>query len=155
MATILRISDATALAFHALARLALAEEGRQSATRMAADLKVSEAHLAKVLQRLARAGLVKSTRGPGGGFVLGRPAGGIRMMEVYTAVEGAFREDECLLGRARCGRRGCLLGQLVRRVNREVRDYLESTRLSDVAGAAHRNTATKQERRAKDVLLPV
>ena len=46
-------------------------------------------YLGKVLQKLARAGLLRSTRGRTGGFVLGRPAGEITLADIVLAVEGA------------------------------------------------------------------
>jgi len=45
--------------------------------------------LGKVLQKLARAGLLRSRRGRTGGFVLGRPAAEITLADVVLAVEGA------------------------------------------------------------------
>ena len=46
-------------------------------------------YLGKVLQKLARAGLLRSKRGRTGGFVLGRPAGEITLADIVLAVEGA------------------------------------------------------------------
>jgi Rrf2 family protein len=45
--------------------------------------------LGKVLQKLARAGLLRSKRGRTGGFVLGRPAAEITLADIVLAVEGA------------------------------------------------------------------
>ncbi|MBK9088609.1 MAG: Rrf2 family transcriptional regulator [Holophagales bacterium] len=45
--------------------------------------------LGKVLQKLARAGLLRSKRGRTGGFVLGRPASEISLADIVLAVEGA------------------------------------------------------------------
>jgi Rrf2 family protein len=45
--------------------------------------------LGKVLQKLARAGLLRSKRGRAGGFVLGRPASEITLADIVLAVEGA------------------------------------------------------------------
>ena len=45
--------------------------------------------LGKVLQKLARAGILRSRRGRGGGFVLGRPASEVTLADVVLAVEGA------------------------------------------------------------------
>lgn len=46
-------------------------------------------YLGKVLQKLARAGLLRSRRGKNGGFVLGRPASEITLADVVVAIEGA------------------------------------------------------------------
>jgi len=45
-------------------------------------------YLEQIFQRLRRAGLVASRRGPGGGYLLARPAAEITLREVVEAVEG-------------------------------------------------------------------
>ncbi len=95
-------------------------------------LLVSEAHLSKVLQRLAREGLLASTRGPGGGFRLVRGGGEITLLEVFEAIDGPFEPDECLMHERTCGRFGCLFGDLLGDINRQVREYLDGRTLDDV-----------------------
>ena len=75
-----------------------------TAAVMADGLSASEAHLAKVLQRLAKAGLVTGTRGPGGGFRLTRPAKEISAREVYEAIEGRLQVERCMVGKPLCRR---------------------------------------------------
>lgn len=108
-----RISDAASLALHAGAYLAGREDAPAPAAAMATDLEVSEAHLAKVLGRLARAGLVVGRRGPGGGYVLARPAEEVRLLDLLQAVEGPAQSSPCLLGRAECPWGPCLLGDVL------------------------------------------
>ncbi len=63
MSGLLRISEAFVLAFHAMAYLVNSSSSKPvSAAELAQTFKVSEAHLAKVLQRLARLGLLTSRR---------------------------------------------------------------------------------------------
>ena len=59
------ISDAVSLALHSVAYIA-AQDGQTSVHDISSRLEVSENHLSKVLQKLARSGLVNSTRGPQG-----------------------------------------------------------------------------------------
>jgi Rrf2 family protein len=58
---------------------------------------VPAGYLAKVLQMLGRAGLVRSQRGLHGGFVLARPPGKISVLEVVNAVDPLKRIDTCPL----------------------------------------------------------
>jgi Rrf2 family protein len=51
---------------------------------------------AKILRDLARAGLLRSTRGPHGGFVIGRPANEISLLEVVEAIEGPLSLTQCV-----------------------------------------------------------
>ena len=61
---------------------------------------VPAAYLAKILQGLSRAGLVRSQRGVGGGVSLGRSPGEMTVLEVVNAVEPIRRITTCPLGTA-------------------------------------------------------
>lgn len=52
--------------------------------------KIPARYLEQIFQRLRKAKLVRGKRGPGGGYVLARPAGEIRLLDVIEAVEGPF-----------------------------------------------------------------
>ena len=135
MSSPFRMSEAASLALHAATFLA-ADSGRPSrpvaAREIAAALGASGAHLSKVLQRLAKAGLVTSTRGPAGGFRLARPASKITLLEVYEAIEGDLDAPDCLFGRAVCAGRGCICGDLLSEVHDRTRRRLAGTRLSEL-----------------------
>jgi len=140
MNSVIKISDAANLGIHAMAHLATSDPNcAHAVVEIASELGVSEAHLAKVMQRLVRAGLVASRRGPGGGFVLGRPAALITMLEIYEAIDGPLGAGGCLLGHERCLYGDCLFGDLVPRMNREVRELLSKRNLS---------TLSKEKRRS-------
>lgn len=130
----LKVSDAVNLAFHASALLAGAE-GPRSVGDLARRMEMSENHLSKVMQRLGRAGLVKSRRGPSGGFELARPAQDIRLLDIYEAIEGPYVEQGCLLAKPVCDGSCCLLGGLLQSVHAQLRSHLESTRLADMCPA--------------------
>jgi len=134
MANILRFSDAVSLALHTMVLLAARTEQPMSTREIATALAASEAHLSKVLQRLAKSGLVKSTRGPKGGFELAGKPQHISLLSVYEAIEGPLGASDCLLSKRLCDGSKCILGDLLRSTNREVRKYLAQTVLSDVAG---------------------
>jgi Rrf2 family nitric oxide-sensitive transcriptional repressor len=140
MNTVIKISDAANLGIHAMAHLAASDPDRTHAVAEIADeLGVSEAHLAKVMQRLVRADLVVSRRGPGGGFVLGRPAKQINLLEIFEAIDGTLGDGGCLLGHERCLYGACLFGDLVPRMNREVRELLSKRNLSNLSKEKRRS----------------
>lgn len=62
---------------------------------IAAAMEVPDSFLAKIFQNLARAGLVRSTRGHGGGYSLARPASKITLLEVVECVEGPIVFNDC------------------------------------------------------------
>jgi Rrf2 family protein len=126
------MSEAAALAIHTAVLLA-SNEGRPVSTReVAEELHASEAHLSKVLQRLTKQGLVRSIRGPKGGFVLTKPGEDLNLIQVYEAIEGPLEPSACLFEREPCNREKCLMGGLLAKVNRELRTYLSGTRVADL-----------------------
>ncbi len=135
---VIKISEAANLGMHALMLMADEPERPLAVKQAIRVIEVSENHLAKVLQRLAKAGLVTSSRGPKGGFLLARPPSRITLLHVFEALEGPISEKTCLLGKPVCGT-GCMLGDFITRTTRDFRKQLERTRLSDLAGALKRS----------------
>jgi Rrf2 family protein len=135
MASVLRVSNAASMALHAIVLLA-ANSGKLLSTRdIAETLNVSEAHLSKVLQRLVKARLVRATRGPKGGFEIERGKDKISLLRVFEEIEGPLRPEDCLLASSICGGENCIFGDLLTRLNHEVREYLAATRVCDVQSA--------------------
>lgn len=131
----LKISDAANLGIHALVYLAEHfEDGRPVATAEAADaFKVSANHLSKVLQRLTRAGLVKSVRGPRGGFVLAKAPEEITLKSIYEAIDGEMHNHtNCLLGSQACDYKHCVFGNLVDDVQQKVAAQFTGVSLADI-----------------------
>ena len=133
MSGVLKISEAASLALHSMAYLVTKRERPVPTRDIAARFHISEAHLSKVLQRLARAGLVKSTRGPRGGFVIGESDNDITLLDVYEAIEGPLISCNCLLDKPVCGGTECILGGILATVDNQIREYLAGTKLSELA----------------------
>lgn len=126
----LKFSEAASLALHTAVVLAQNPDKLLTTREIAGELGVSEAHLAKVLQRLVRCGLVHSFRGPGGGFVLASPAETVALLEIYQAIEGPVRAHHCLFDKPVCNGNDCILGGLLTSVHSQVEDYLRQTTLA-------------------------
>ncbi len=133
MADILKISDATALALHSMVQLALKPTGQSTTAVLAEMFQVSRHHLAKVHQRLTRAGLISSQRGPTGGVGLAKAPEEITLLEIYEAMEGSMLSNPCLFGKEECPRASCMLEQFLPELARQVRDYFEATTLAQLA----------------------
>lgn len=135
MAGFVKITEASSLALHAISYLASYCKVKPCTAReLAASFRVSEHHLAKVLQRMSREGLLTSTRGPRGGFALARPAEDISLLEVVEAVDGPYRAGTCLFDVPICRGDACILGDLLEKLNSLVLDYLRNTKVADVTG---------------------
>jgi Rrf2 family transcriptional regulator, iron-sulfur cluster assembly transcription factor len=104
-------------------------------SEMASDIDVSQTLLAKVFQNLGKQGLVKSSRGMGGGFALGRPAEEISLLEIVEAVEGPIVLNRCLLRPGTCDRdAGCTVHPVWREVQEKMRGILGNVTLKQLAG---------------------
>jgi Rrf2 family protein len=91
------LSQTLEYALRAVAFLAQAGAQARTAQEIAEATRVPANYLAKVLGQLARAGVVSSQRGLGGGFALARPAGDLSILEVAAAVDPIQRITGCPL----------------------------------------------------------
>jgi len=119
------------MALHTMALLASNPEKSMSVRKIATTFEVSEAHLSKVLQRLSRAGLVKSTRGPVGGFTLAKNDDEITLRDIFEVIEGTLEPRSCLLGSSTCRGGICILGDIWA-IDNQIIDYFSRTYLSQV-----------------------
>jgi Rrf2 family protein len=137
--SLLGVSDAASLGLHALALLARPHRGESLTARaIAAQLGASDAYLSKMLRRLARAGLLGSRRGPGGGFFLKCDPARVSLLEIIECLEPRgprHRADS----RHRCLLRGCALGPLFASTNDQASAFMANHRLADMLGARRRS----------------
>ncbi len=94
MATV-RMAEGVEWALHCCLDLVWVGDTPVPAARLAAHHGLPPAYLAKQLQALGRAGIVRSTPGPRGGYLLDRPPRAVTLMDVVTAVEGADPAFRC------------------------------------------------------------
>jgi len=137
----MRMSEGVEWAAHACAVLsALPENKGLSAAALAEFHDLAPAYMAKHMQALARAGVVTSIRGAGGGYRLARPATEISLWDIVEAIEGgepAFRCSEirqqgpCKTPRADC-KRPCGIAARFARAEALWRAELKSMSLADI-----------------------
>lgn len=101
----LELSSDGRYALRALVHLARAGT-RLPASTVARDAGIPPRLLARIMARLADAGLVASVAGRGGGAWLARPASEITLREVVEAVEGPFLVTRCIMEERPCGQGG-------------------------------------------------
>lgn len=90
-------------AIRALAHIATLEEGERILARDLAEVtSVPRQFLGKILHRLARADLLNSAKGRGGGFRLSRPAGDVNVHNVVEALDGIDITQRCVVGLSDC-----------------------------------------------------
>jgi Rrf2 family iron-sulfur cluster assembly transcriptional regulator len=102
--------------------------------------KIPETYLAKIFQRLSKAGLLRSTRGLNGGFSLGRPAGEISMKDVIEALEGPIALNRCLVRKGECEEEDhCPLYEVLGEAQERFLEVLDRTTMEDLAKQAVQN----------------
>jgi len=92
----MRLTFFTDYGLRMLMRMASAPERAFSTAELAEEFGLSRNHLAKIIQHLARAGLVETRRGGGGGAVLAQPADSIRLGALVRLLEEGQPLVECL-----------------------------------------------------------
>src|ERR1700691_2887726 len=85
---IMRLSARADYALRAAIELAAASDGHVTADQLARAQQIPGKFLETILTQLRRAGLVRSQRGPDGGFWLARPAGEISLADIIRATDG-------------------------------------------------------------------
>jgi Rrf2 family protein len=96
-------------------------------------------YLEFIMVDLKKAGMVNSRRGPGGGYVLARPASQISFVEVIRAIDGPIALVPCASENfyARCGdchdEATCAIRRVLAKVRESAVDILGSTSLADAA----------------------
>lgn len=110
-----------------------AHRGALSAKDVAEAYGIPPELLAKTLQRLAKAGLVKSLQGTNGGYTLARDARSISAFEVIRAIDGPLFITSCVTVRGECGQSNrCNIREPLRKVNQSIEDVLKAITISEM-----------------------
>lgn len=127
---IVSLSEPLILGLHALVILALEPEKCLTTHQIATELCTAEPHLSKVLQRLSKGGLIKSIRGPGGGYTLDCDPKTTKLFQIFELLGGPFVPRGCSLHG--CKKNGCFIGGMIDELTFAFLKYLESRYLSDL-----------------------
>ena len=107
--------------------------GTVSAKRIADEFRIPPELLAKIMQRLAKEGLIVSQNGPKGGYVLARRAASITVGEVIRALEGPIRIVECYEEASDCPQmERCNLRRPMQKVQAAISQMLDTMSLAEL-----------------------
>jgi len=126
------LSRTVAYALRAVVHLAGQSPQAQTTEQIAKATRVPRAYLSKVLQGLARGGIVESHRGIGGGVTLSQSPEELTILRVVTAVEPIGRIRTCPLGLAAHGVRLCPLHRRLDNALALVEEAFASMTLAEV-----------------------
>ncbi len=147
----MRITTRGKVAVSAMTDLALHQRMKPvSLTTISQRQGTSLSYLEQLFSALRRAGLVESTRGPGGGYALARRAEQIAVAEIILAVENMEVDDYQPLTAPQVAQLKAMTGELWVSFNARVLEYLQSVSLKDLMEQAQaQGVVTAPEPEAK------
>ena len=115
-----------------------------SATDIAEFYGIPAQLMAKVLQKLAKRGLLVSRHGSNGGYALARAAADITALEVISAIDGPLYITSCVTTRGDCYQTPrCTVREPLRKVNDSILQVLGTIRISELAAEGTPRPATE------------
>jgi Rrf2 family protein len=129
---LLKLTKKADYALMAMKHLAeCASMGSRSAKDVSDAYGIPPEALAKILQRLAKAGLLQSQHGTNGGYTLARPAHTISAFEVIQAIDGPLFITSCVTTRGECDQSDrCNIREPLRKVNESIEAVLKRIKVS-------------------------
>lgn len=128
MSKIFALSEASSIAIHSMVLIARSGGGI-NVVKITEFTGFSKNHIAKVLQRLVKSDMLKSVRGPAGGFSLKKEAKEYNLLEVYEAIEGPLEETDCPLAYEICNYDQCIMGTVINKMTGEFKKFLKGQTL--------------------------
>ncbi len=124
-------------------------------SEIASRQEISLSYLEQLFGKLRRAGIVRSVRGPGGGYLLAHPRDKIRVSDIILAVDEPIRATRCKLGSpagCRQDRGRCITHDLWDELGNHIHLFLNAVSLDDVcekrilgmSGKVHREAMAEE-----------
>jgi Rrf2 family protein len=112
------------------------DRGALSAKEVADAYGIPPEAMAKILQRLVKAGLLHSQHGTNGGYVLARDAARVTAFEVIRAIDGPLFITSCVTVRGECEQHErCTIKEPMRRVNQSIEAVLRRITIAEMKEA--------------------
>jgi Rrf2 family protein len=122
-----------------------AELGACSAKDVADSYGMPQEALAKILQRLVKAGLLVSHHGINGGYVLARDPRAISAYDVIKAIDGPFFMTSCVTIRGACDQTDrCTVREPLRKVSNSIEEVLSRITIFDMTESANGKKSTEE-----------
>ncbi|MCK4502962.1 MAG: Rrf2 family transcriptional regulator [Desulfuromonadales bacterium] len=136
----MRMSTKAQYAVRALVSLNLDNGGLPISIKVISEREnISLNYLEQLFVKLRRGGIVNSIRGPGGGYVLARPAADIRMDQIVDTVEEAMMPLSCMNTDGSCGCGTACATQLVwHGLGQQIKNFLTSITLEELTNDCRR-----------------
>ncbi len=146
----MKLTTKSAYGIRALIDLAIMyDSGRPVSIKdIAREEDISCVYLEQIFHRLRGKGIVRSVRGPKGGYILSRDPAELNAYEIVSALEGVVFPERCKSGKGKkdgCERSArCVSREVWDEVARQIKTVLERFSLRDLAGRALEITPCKE-----------
>jgi Rrf2 family protein len=142
----MKISTRTRYGMRAILELALAYNSGPLQIKVIADRqKISNKYLEQLVGIIKTAGLVRSLRGPHGGYVLAKPPQDIKLSEIFRVLEGSVLTVECVENEQACDMYAdCITRRLWIEVNDAILNVLTGKTLADLVEMAEKEKLNYQ-----------
>ena len=136
-------------AMRAFVHLAQMPDGKYTMAKNIAEQEGIPTHfLAKILQQLATKGLLRSRRGPTGGFALRVPSEDVRLWDIVEALDGRSQYTACASGLAECSDdMPCSMHDSWVELRTHIIDYLEGNTIADLVKALDQKRKLRAKQR--------
>jgi Rrf2 family transcriptional regulator, nitric oxide-sensitive transcriptional repressor len=148
MTGLFNISEALSIGLHLGVSLTRHPDEYCSTRRIADEFGFSVHHVAKVVQKLVRGGILETVRGIQGGARLAGDPAGITLLAIAEALDET-PSTGCLLNASICAGGNCVLGREIRSQNEHMRAVMGRTTLSDVVDSLKHDFTRNPIRDAK------
>ena len=118
---------------------------------IASRQNITVAYLEQIFCKLKKAGIVRSQRGPGGGYILARNTNDIRISDVINAADEQIKMTRCggsEISACMNGKMKCSTHDLWDGLSDTIENYLDSVTIADVVNRRVNRNNDKQELRA-------
>jgi len=124
MSKVFSLSEAASIAIHGVILIAQQKEGL-NVIQIADRTNTSKHHVAKVMQRLVKAGYLISHRGPSGGFILKKEPASISFLDIYEIIEGPIELSSCPMDKQVCPFDKCIMNNVTSKMTVDFKNYLK------------------------------
>ena len=107
-------------------------QGTVSAKDLAAQEEVPYQLICKLLQKLQRAGFIRSLMGPSGGYKMAKPPSEVTLGDVVEVLQGQVIINRCVLDDGCSRKHTCVVSASLRKIQKELENYMETVTLEQL-----------------------
>jgi len=130
MANIINFSEAASIGIHGMILIAKSDKP-VNAIQLSEKLGKSKHHIGKVLQRLVKEGFLDSYRGPAGGFTLKADPSKVKLLDIYSAIEGKIVVKRCEQHHKICPVDKCIFDNVTSKMTEDFIKHMDNEILID------------------------